>query len=216
MGRVDSSPTCPTSRAAGRASKKRSGTPRAGRPPRGPEQARTVVLDWITSAGLVPTEERIGELLPVARVWAPQYRLMAIKLVADGQMPTRAAVTAATARMIAEKKQAAARRRAEVAGFVAECGPDAAAWVRRYRDTHGHGPLWSELGAALELSRRLRQVTIHALEREGWISTGRRTRSMRPGPRAHHTPAAEPPGVASAARHPFNGAIAASDSDVKP
>ena len=151
-----------------------------------------MVLDWITSAGLVPTEERIGEMLPVARVWPPQYRRIAIKMVAAGQVPTRAAVQAAHRQMVAEKKQAAAQRRDEVAAFVTESGPDAAAWVRRYYDTHGHGPLWSELGRALELSHRLRQAAIQALEREGWISTSPESRSMRPGLRAHPTPAAEP------------------------
>lgn len=30
---------------------------------------------------------------------------------------------------------------------MAKCGPDAAAWVHRYCATHGHGPLWSELGS---------------------------------------------------------------------
>jgi hypothetical protein len=141
----------------------------------------------------VPSEERIAELLPLARVWAPQYRRVAIKLVAGGQSPTREAVESVTWQMIAAKKQAAAQRDAEVDAFVAECGPDAGAWVRRYCTTHGHGPLWSELVRALELEHRLlTKVTIHALEREGWIRTGAEARSMCPGPRAHLTARSEP------------------------
>jgi hypothetical protein len=187
MGSHVSTPA-PTAR---RAPKKQ--WPSTGRPARNPGQARDVVRDWIISAGLVPSEDRIAELLPVARVWAPQYRRVAIKLVAQGQSPTREAVESATRQMIATKKQATAQRDAEVTAFVTKYGPDAAAWVGRYRTTHGHGPLWSELAAALELEdRRLTEVTIRALEREGWIHTTPQPRSMRPGPRAHPTPTSEP------------------------
>ncbi len=168
--------------------------PATGRAPRSPGQARKVVWDWITSAGLVPTEERIAELLPLAWVWAPHYRRTAITLVAAGQAPTREAVQSATRKMIAAKKQAAEQRHSEVAAFVAECGPDAAAWVRGYCATRGHGPLWAELGRALELEHRLMEETIWALHREGWISTGREARSMRPGPRAHLTAAPQTDG----------------------
>jgi hypothetical protein len=180
MGRHVSSPV-PAGR---RAQKQRSGTPATGRQPETPEKAREVVRDWIVSAGLVPSEDSIAELLPVARVWAPQYRRVAIKLVAEGRTPTLEAVESVTRQTIAAKKQAAAQRDAEVAAFVAECGSDARAWVRRYCTTHGHGPLWSELATALELQRRMTDVTIRALEREGWIRTGPEARSMRPGPRS--------------------------------
>lgn len=132
----------------------------------------------------MPSEERILELLPLARVWAPQYRRVAIKLVAGEESPTREAVESATRQMIAARRQAAAQRDAEVSAFVAKYGPDAASWVRRYRSTHGHGPLWSELRRALELDHQQLKATIHALEREGWIRTSPKTRSMRPGPRA--------------------------------
>ena len=117
-------------------------------------------------------------------MWAPQYRRVAIKLVAGGKAPTREAVESVTRQMLAARRQSAAQRDAEVAAVVAAHGPDAAAWVRRYRATHGHGPLWSELGRALELEHRQVKATIHALEREGWIRTSPETRSMRPGPRA--------------------------------
>jgi hypothetical protein len=63
-------------------------------------------------------------------VWVPQYRRIAIKLVAAGQAPTREGAQSATRQMIATKKQAAEQRFAEVAAFVAESGPHAAAWVR--------------------------------------------------------------------------------------
>ena len=118
-------------------------------------------------------------------MWAPRYRRVAIKLVAGGTPPTREAVESVTRQMIASRRQAAAQRDAEVTAFVAEQGPDAAAWVAAcYRNTHGHGPLWSELGRALELEHRQMKATIHALEREGWIRTSLETRSMCPGPRA--------------------------------
>jgi hypothetical protein len=149
-----------------------------------PEQAREIVRDWIVSAGLTPSEELIAELLPLARVWSPKPRRVAIGLVAAGQLPTRAAVESATRALIAAKKQAAAQLRLEAQTFVAACGPDAAAFVRDYYDAHGHGPSWFELGEALQLPYRLRQVTIRTLEREGWISTGPEARSMRPGPGA--------------------------------
>ena len=150
-----------------------------------------MVWDWITSAGLVPTEECIAELLGSAWVWAPPYRRMAIRLVAAGQAPTREAVESATRQRIAANKQAAEQRDADAAAVVAECGPDAAAWVRGFCATRGHGPLWSELGRALELEHRLVKATIAALHREGWITTGPEARSMRPGPRTHPTPAPE-------------------------
>jgi hypothetical protein len=52
----------------------------------------------------------------------------------------------------AQGNRAAAQRRAEAAAFVAERGPDVAARVKNYCDTHGHGPLWSDLGRALGLA----------------------------------------------------------------
>jgi hypothetical protein len=159
-----------------------------GRAVSGPEQAREVVRDWIVSAGFAPSEERIAELLPLARVWSPKARRVAIGLVAAGQLPTRAAVESVTRALLAAKKQAAAQLRVEAEAFVAARGPDAAAWVRGFCHVHGHGPLWFELGQALGLDYRRREATIRALEREGWISTGPETRSMRPGPRAHLTP----------------------------
>lgn len=190
MGRHASTPKPPGRRVRNRPP----GPPRAtGRAPRGPAQARKVVWDWITSAGLVPTEERIAELLGWAWVWvwAPHYRRTAIRLVAAGQAPTHEAVQAATRQMIAANKQAAEQHHAQAAAFVAECGPDAAAWVQGYCATRGHGPLWSELGRALELKRPHVEATIQALHREGWITTGPEARSMRPGPRAQLTPAPE-------------------------
>jgi hypothetical protein len=95
----------------------------------GPEQAREIVWDYITSAGLVPSEDRIAELLPLARVWPPAARRVAIKLVAAGQRPTRAAVEAATRQLITENKRATDERRAEADAVVAARGPDAATWV---------------------------------------------------------------------------------------
>lgn len=160
----------------------------------GPEQAWEVVRDWIVSAGLVPTEERITELLPLARVWSPLPRKVAIGLVAAGKRPTRAVVQAGTRAVIAEKKWVAARRRAEVAEIVTARGPQAAAWVRDYCDAHGHGPSWYELGHALGLDYQHREHAIRTLECQGWISTGRQARSMRPGPRAHQPPPPVPEG----------------------
>jgi hypothetical protein len=57
-----------------------------------------------------------AELLPLARVWPPGARRVAIKLVAAGRRPTRSAVQAATRRLITENKWAVAEHRAEVKG----------------------------------------------------------------------------------------------------
>ena len=62
--------------------------------------------------------------------------------------------------MITENKQAAAERRAEVDAFVAARGPDAAAWVRDYCDSHGQGPRWFELGQSLGLEYTRWALTI--------------------------------------------------------
>ena len=74
-----------------------------------PIQAREIARDWVISAGFSPTEGRITALLPVARVWSPKARKVAIGLVAAGQLPTRAAVESVTHKLIEEKKQAIAQ-----------------------------------------------------------------------------------------------------------
>jgi hypothetical protein len=161
-------------------------TPRPGvvtaRAVKNPAQASDVVRAWIVGAGLSPTEERIAALLPVARVWSAKARRVAIGLVAAGHLPTRAAVESVTRERIEATKLAAAALRAEVDAFVGARGPEAAAWVREFREVHGHGPSWREFGDAMQLGYRRREATIRALEREGWISTDAQARSMRPGP----------------------------------
>lgn len=146
-----------------------------------PAEARDVVRDWIVSAGLSPTEERIAALLPVARVWSVKARRIAIGLVAAGHLPTRAAVESVTRERIEAKKLAAADLRAQADAFAAARGPEAAAWVQEFREVHSHGPSWREFGDAMQLDYRRREATIRALEREGWISTDAQARSMRPG-----------------------------------
>ena len=149
-----------------------------------PAEAREVVRDWIVSAGVSPTEERIAALLPVARVWSAKARRVAIGLVAAGHLPTRAAVESVTRERIEAKKLAAAALRAQADAFVAARGPEAAAWVREFGEVHGHGPSWHELGEAMQLDYRRREATIRALEREGWISTAAAAGRCVPGPPA--------------------------------
>ena len=153
-----------------------------------PIQAREIARDWVVSAGFSPTEDRITALLPVARVWSLKARKVAIGLVAAGQLPTRAAVESVTHKLIEARKQVAAQLRTEAEAFVSARGPEAAAWVRAFNAAHGHGPLWCELGQALQLNYRVREATIRALDRAGWITTSPEPRSMRPGPRADSTP----------------------------
>jgi transposase len=69
-------------------------------------------------------------------------------------------VESVTRELIEAKKSAAAQLRGEAEAFVAARGPEAAVWVREFREVHGHGPLWSELAQALQLDYLQRDTTI--------------------------------------------------------
>jgi hypothetical protein len=62
----------------------------------------------------------------------------------------------------------------------------AAAWVGQVVDATGTGPTWSELAAAMgwPSDRAIIKAIICTLAKRGWLTTGRRSRSLRPGPLA--------------------------------
>ncbi len=161
--------------------------------------AVAVARDWLSGAGLVPTEQQVAELVPMARHWEPLARRVAISLVAAGQRPARQRVETFTRARITGRRQQAHATRAAIADFGARAD-QVAGWVAAHWHHHGHGPTWSELGHAHGLPARSQATAaIHALARDGWLTTGTTPRSLRPGPRHTGAAATAPAATAPAA-----------------
>lgn len=107
-------------------------------------------------------------------------------LLTRGESPTPEAVAGELARA-KEHWQAEERRAARVRAVLEDGGqgPRAAVVVAERWRTAGAGPTWWELGDAMGWPRRKleREALIRALERAGWLATGTKPRSLRPGPR---------------------------------
>jgi len=92
--------------------------------------AVAVARDWLSGAGLVPTEQQVAELVPMARHWEPLARRVAISLVAAGQRPARQRVETFTRARITGRRQQTHATRAAIADFGARAD-QVAGWVAR-------------------------------------------------------------------------------------
>lgn len=137
----------------------------------------------LLAASLAPSPAKQGRR-PVRQ---PPQQQAVRRLLARGEAPTARAVAGELARA-EEHRQAEERRAARVRAVLEDGGqgPRAAAVVAERWRTAGAGPTWRELGDAMGWPRRTldRQVLMRALERAGWLVTGKAPRSLRPGPRA--------------------------------
>lgn len=122
-------------------------------------------------------------------------------VLSQGRLPERRVVKAYTFFARAEERRHA--QRAKAAALAAHLdfdrlGPEVAAWIGRYVQEAGTGPLWREVGAAFGWDRIQAHAIIEALHRAGWVSSSPETRSLRPAqpnpcPQHPRLPAQDPP-----------------------
>ncbi|MEV5576354.1 hypothetical protein AB0L06_40515 [Spirillospora sp. NPDC052269] len=141
-----------------------------------PAEARAMVK--LDQAGRQITPEAIRDLAPLV---SGEHRHPKIwrRLVRRGALPTEAAMqelltrrTSPEVPLTPDEERAADGREAEVAG-----------WVARYVEECGQGPLWSEVFQAFGWRRAQGQFLVRKLQRQDWLVSTSKQRSLRPGSR---------------------------------
>lgn len=101
-----------------------------------------------------------------------------------GRTPTPEAVRNRMFFMEGQRRRRKAQAKAAVVAAHLDydrLGPQVAEWVQRYVDTHGYGPLWSEVGSAWGWNRIHSHAILTAMRRTGWVASTDEPRSLRPG-----------------------------------
>lgn len=100
-----------------------------------------------------------------------------------GRIPTRTAVRNRMFFFRIEQERQPLRLKAKALAAHLDydrLGPQVADWILAYVDTHGTGPLWSEVGKEWGWDRIHTHAIIKALHRAGWVTSTPQRRSLRP------------------------------------